>query len=171
MTIETLKIFIRFLIVILLQVLLLNHINFSGFINPMLYTLALLMVPFEVSIVTGMIIGFVAGISIDYFMNSAGMHASACVLMMYLRPRLLKAFGPRDGYEPEAQPSIKTMGNIEFLYYSFFMVVLHHAMLFFVEAFSMHLFFFTLWRVILSTLFTVLLVNIAQYLMYQRKER
>ncbi|MEQ1733771.1 MAG: rod shape-determining protein MreD [Bacteroidia bacterium] len=171
MTIETLKILLRFILLMLIQVLLLNHINFSGFINPMLYTLALLMVPFEVSIVSGMIIGFITGISLDYFMNSAGMHASACVLMMYVRPRLLKAFGPRDGYEPEAQPSIKTMGNMEFLYFSFFMVIIHHSALFFIEAFSMQHFFFTVGRIILSTIFTVLLVNITQYIMYQTKTR
>jgi rod shape-determining protein MreD len=171
MTIETLKIFLRFLLLILLQVLLLNHINFSGFINPMLYTLALIMVPFEVSIVLGMIIGFVTGIAVDYFMNTAGMHASACVLVMYIRPRLLKIFGPRDGYEPEAQPSIKTMGNIEFLYFSFVMVLAHHIALFMLEAFTFSHLFFTIGRVIMSTFVTVILVNVAQYLMYQRKAR
>lgn len=171
MSIESIKIFLRFVLLVLIQVLLLNHIEFSGFINPMLYVMFLLMLPFEMGIVAGLLAGFITGITIDYFSNTMGVHAATCVFIMYIRPRFIKIFAPRDGFEPEAQPNINTMGNVLFLYYTILLVLIHHFILFYIEVFRWDEFFYTLLRVLLTTVFTVLVIMIAQYLMYQRREK
>lgn len=62
-----------------------------------------------------MIIAFVTGISVDFFMNTFGLHASAAVITAYFRPELFKLFSPRDGYESYRQPSAVDLGYKWFL--------------------------------------------------------
>jgi rod shape-determining protein MreD len=125
-----------------LQVLLLNKIHLrwwttpNGFpiFVPYLYPLFLLLLPFELSVVAMLILGFVLGLTIDMFMNTTGMHAAACVLMAYLRTNALSALLPKHLSEYAHQsPSVKTMGWVPFLTYCAFLLVIHHALYFTLE--------------------------------------
>lgn len=159
----------RFVVLVLIQVLILNNIEFSGFVNPQLYVMFLLMLPFETAEWMLMLLGFFTGLSIDYFNDTMGMHAAACTFMMFVRPRVLKIFSPRDGYEPGAQPTIEALGPVWYFYYSAILVVLHHLVLFYIEVFRFSEFFFTFFKVIVSSVFTILVIFIAQYLVYSKK--
>ena len=94
------------------------------------------------------------------FQNTPGMHASACLFMMYLRPYWLKMISPRDGYDIETEPSIKKLGFAWYIAYASLLVFV----LFFIEVFRFSEFFDTLTRIALSSLLTLLLIIIAQYL-------
>ena len=61
------KIVIRFVALILLQVLVLNNVAFSGSINPYLYILFLLMLPFDSPKWLSLVSAFFLGLSIDIF--------------------------------------------------------------------------------------------------------
>ena len=67
-------------------------------------------------------------------------------------------------------PSLKNQGLKWFAYYSVILVLVHHFSLFYLEIFRFKEFFQTLIRVLLSSLFTLLLVFIAEYLFYPTKE-
>ena len=105
------------------------------------------------------------------FYDTAGMHAAACVLMAYARPAILKLFSPRDGYEFGTQPTIQYLGIPWFLSYAGILIVLHHFILFYLEIFRLQEFFSTFLRVIVSSIFTLLLVVISQYLFQRKKEQ
>lgn len=136
---------LRFCIIILLQVLILNKItlrwgmdpsHFPIFI-PYVYLLFLLLLPFETPVWALLVIGFVLGLTVDTFMNTAGMHACATVLIAYLRTNVLSALLPRNLSEYSGQqPSIRSMGWMPFLVYSGFLIVLHHLVFFSVELWS-----------------------------------
>jgi hypothetical protein len=84
---DFLKHFFRFAIFILIQVYVLNKIpHLHRFIIPYLYYLPLLWLPFSVSRMWLLIIGFVTGLTLDFFMMTPGLHAAACVLVAYVRP-------------------------------------------------------------------------------------
>jgi len=163
------KIAIRFLALILLQVLVLNNVAFSGSINPYLYILFILMLPFDTPKWLILVLSFFLGLSIDVFTSTIGMHAAASLFMAYARNYLLKLFAPRDGYDPILSPTIQDMGLVWFLSYSSILTFLHHAFLFTIELFRFTEFFSTLGRALLSSLFTIVLILISQLLIYRKK--
>lgn len=171
MIIEILKIIFRFIVLIAVQVLVLNHVEISGYINPFLYVLFIIMLPVRIPRLLLLIIAFATGLCVDLFTNTAGMHAAACVIMAFLRPGWLKIIAPRDGYDVEAVPSVKRFGFQWFIIYSSVMVLVHHVALFYIEVFRFSEFFTTLIRALLSTAVTLLLIIITQYLFTKSEER
>lgn len=161
---------LRFFVLILVQVLVVKNIELGRFINPFVYVLFIIVLPFETPKWLLLVAAFVLGISIDMFYDTSGMHAAACVLMAYIRPGVLKLFSPRDGYEFGTQPSIQYLGIPWFLSYAGILVVAHHLVLFYIEIFRFNEFFSTFFRVIVSSIFTLLLVVISQYLFQRKKE-
>jgi magnesium-transporting ATPase (P-type) len=111
-----------------------------------------------------MLIGFLMGFCVDIFYDSLGLHAFACVFVMYVRNYYLTGITPQGGYDNSATPSIATNGIQWFLVYTFPLVFLHHAVLFFAEAGGFGMFWFTLWKIITSALFTTLVTVIVQFL-------
>ena len=158
----------RFFFLVLLQVLILNNIQFSKFINPYFYVLFILLMPFESPPWLVIIVSFMLGLSVDMFSHTIGMHTSACVLLAFLRPYVLKIFAPRDGYEPGTFPRIYYYGFEWFLKYALVLVFAHHLMLFYTEVFRFSAFFSTLLRSFISTIFSVFLILISQYIVFRK---
>jgi rod shape-determining protein MreD len=159
---------IIFVILILFQVLLFNNIQFSGYINPYVYIMLILLLPVEISTWLLLIISFFTGLTIDFFTGTPGMHTSATVLSGFIRPYVLRFISPRDGYEPGATPSMQIYGFRWFFFYTVIIVLVHHFALFYLEVFRFADFFRTLLRVLLSSFFSVTFVLLAEY---YRKDR
>ncbi len=159
---------IRFLALLLVQVLILNNIEIGGYINPYVYILFIILLPFETPAWLTLILAFILGLSVDIFSETLGMHTSATVFMAFLRPYILSYFAPRDGYESGSYPRVFYYGLPWFIKYTLIMVLAHHLFLFYVEMFKFQDFFSTLLRVILSTLFSTALIVISQYFVFRR---
>ncbi len=159
---------IRFLVLLLLQVLVLDNILISAYINPYFYVLFIILMPFETPRWLMLITAFMLGLSVDLFTNTLGMHAAATVFMAFLRPWVQSIFSPRDGYEPDTFPRIFYYGFNWFLKYSLVMVFLHHIALFYIEVFHFQDFLSTFLRVILSTLLTTSTVILSQYFIFRK---
>lgn len=152
-----------FVILILLQVLFFNNIQFSGYVNPYVYLMFILLLPVEMPSWILLIIAFFTGLTVDFFSGTAGMHAGASVLAGFVRPYVLRVISPRDGYEPGATPSMFIYGFRWFLIYTVLIVAAHHFILFFLEVFRLTDFFRTMLRIILSSTFTVTFILLAEY--------
>jgi len=87
---------IRFLLLVLFQVLVLNNIEFLGFINPYLYILFILSLPVQTPRWFALLLAFVLGLTIDTFSNTMGMHAFASVLICFLRNGIINDAGYAD---------------------------------------------------------------------------
>jgi rod shape-determining protein MreD len=171
MIIDIFSAIIRFAVLIALQVLVLNNIQLGGFINPFLYVMFILMLPVRLPKSLLLIISMLTGLAVDVFSNTMGMHAAACLIMGFVRPTWLKIMAPRDGYETDSVPSVRRYGFQWFIVYASIMVFIHHLFLFYIEVFRLSEFFSTFLRVILSTLVTLLLVVISQYLFTKPEDR
>ncbi len=167
---EIIRNFIRYAILVGIQVLIIKNIELGRFINPFIYVLFIIILPFETPKWLLLLCAFTIGISIDMFYDTAGMHAAACVFIAYIRPGVLKLFSPRDGYEFGTQPTIRYLGVPWFLSYSTILILFHHLILFYIEVFRFSEFLSTFFRVIISTVFTLILVVISQYLFHSKKE-
>jgi rod shape-determining protein MreD len=152
-----------FILLILLQVLLFNNIEFSGYVNPYVYIMFILLLPVEMPSWLLLILSFFTGFVIDIFCGSSGMHTSATVLAGFIRPYVLRLISPRDGYEPGTDPSMMIYGFRWFLLYTMIIVLIHHFALFYLEVFRFADFFRTFLRVILSSLFSISFILLLEY--------
>lgn len=157
-----------FILLILLQVLLFNNINFSGYVNPFVYLLFILVLPVEIPNWFLLILSFLTGLIIDIFSGTPGMHASATVLAGFSRPYVLMLISPRDGYEPGSNPSLFHYGISWFVIYVSIIVFIHHFTLFYLEVFRFTDFFRTLLRVLLSSIFSVTFILLLEYIRKRR---
>ena len=151
-----------FILLILLQLLLFNNIQFSGYINPYVYIMIILILPSAIPSWLLLPISFFTGLIIDLFMGSPGMHTSATVMAGFCRPYVLNLISPRDGYESGSDLSMSAYGFRWYLTYAVIIVVIHHTVLFYLEVFSFSGFFRTLLRVILSSVFTLAFILLVE---------
>ncbi|MGB2128808.1 MAG: rod shape-determining protein MreD [Flavicella sp.] len=86
---EILNIYIRFIVLILIQVLIANHINLFGYLNPMLYIVFIFLYPTKLNRGNFLFVVFLMGLMIDLFSNSGGINAAASLLIAYLRLPIL----------------------------------------------------------------------------------
>jgi len=160
----------RFFLLILIQVLILNNINLGGFINPYFYIYFILLLPFEISGWLLLLLSFLLGAGIDAFTNTLGLNISACLAMGFARPYIIRSISTGTDSLLGDSPSLKNQGLKWFLYYSISLVLIHHFVLFYLEAFRFTEFFMTFFRMILSSIFTLLLVMISEYLFNPREK-
>jgi rod shape-determining protein MreD len=159
---------VRFLVVILFQVLVMDNVMISGYMVPYVYLLFILLMPFETPRWVQLLSGFMLGMGIDIFEHTPGMHTAATVLIAFIRPYLLDLLAPRDGYEPETFPRIHYYGFLWFLKYTLIIVVIHHFALFYLEVFQLKDFLSTLLRVILSTILSASTIVLSQYFVFRK---
>jgi rod shape-determining protein MreD len=152
----------RFIFLILFQVLVFNEVTLlSGWAQPYIYIYFILVLPFNIPKRLMLPIGFLTGLTMDFFTHTPGIHASAVLTMAFARPYVLKAIRPREGYE-SIVPSIKNMGSTKFFTYAVILIFIHHLWLFSLLYFSSHLWFYIIGHVVVSTLFTLVLTYLLQ---------
>ena len=159
---------IRFIVLVLIQVLVCNNINFYGNINPYPYILFIALFPVKSNRTIIILSSFLLGLITDMFLDSGGIHAAACVFIAYVRPVILKfSFGTI--YEHQ---TIK-FGSVDFgskLTYITLLVILHHIILFSLEIFSISKIILVLQKTLFSSIFTILLSMIIT-IIFSRKSK
>jgi rod shape-determining protein MreD len=158
---------VAFIVIVLIQVAIMNNLQFSGFVNPYFYILFILLLPVNIPNYLLLLSGFLLGITIDIFSNTPGIHASATVFVAFLRPFLFNSYN-FDDKEKVMIPTLKNIGIKSFIKYAALMIIIHHFFLFFIEVFSFSGFLYTLLRCILSSIFTFVVVLISQFLIFRK---
>jgi hypothetical protein len=153
-----------FLILIVLQVLIFNNIQFSGYVNPYIYVMFILILPVAIPSWILLVLAFLTGLVIDLFSGTIGVHAFATVMAGYARPWVLSLNITAEASEPETSPSSYRNGLRWFLIYVVTVVMIHHLALFFIEIFSFRNFFLTLLRVLLSTAATTFFIVLFDFI-------
>jgi len=160
---------ISFLLILLVQVTLLRNFVLFNVAFCFLYVSAILLLPVDTNRLILLSLGFLAGFAIDIFYDSLGMHAAACVFIMYIRNYYLTLITPQGGYDNNVRPALAGNGLQWFLVYITPLVFIHQVMLFFLEAGGFDLFWFTLWKAFASTLLTTLVIVLVQLLFPDRR--
>lgn len=155
------QIIIRFIVLALIQIFVLDNIQFLGYINPMIYVLFILSLPVRFPKWLSLLLAFLMGLIIDIFSNTLGMHTFATVFLAFVRipvTNLIVRFD--EGVNPV--PSFKTFGVNNYVKYVVICVLLHHFTLFFIESFSLAGFLFTLIKILASSAVTILFILLIQ---------
>lgn len=157
---------IIFVSLVLIQVLILNQIQFSGFVNPFIYILFVMLLPLTIPNYLLLPLAFLLGLTIDVFSNSLGIHAAATTFIAFLRPVFVGAISNRDK-ENNNYPGLKQNGIQRFIFYAAVMVFFHHLILFFLEIFSFSGFFYTIFKIIVSSVFSIFVIVLSQYIIFR----
>jgi hypothetical protein len=159
---------LRFIVLLMLQVLLLNNINFLGYINPYLYVLFILLYPFNGNQTLFIFLSFLLGWGVDIFEDSGGINAAACVVAAYIRPAILRfSFGVSYDYQTIKFSSTQPGSRIS---YVLIIVLVHHFVLFLLEFFNFAHLLLLLKKTVFSAAFTVILVFLTLAL-FSKKSR
>ncbi|HCT30864.1 MAG TPA: rod shape-determining protein MreD [Bacteroidales bacterium] len=151
-----------FIILLVLQVLVLNNIKLSGYINPYIYILFIMLLPFETPRWALLVLGFSTGLTIDAFMGTLGMHSTATLFIAFMRPFILSNISIKDTADRKGNPILSMKDIGWFVKYTMLIVFMHHFVLFYIESFTFTHFFSTLFRVVLSSLVTSFFIIIGQ---------
>lgn len=165
---SSLKHSLRFVGLLLLQVLVLDNLLLFGFVNPYLYVLFVILLPLNIGKIQSMSLAFLLGLCVDIFSDTGGIHAAACLVAAYLRPLVLRfSFGINYDYQTL---KFYQEGFKERLTYVALMVFVHHLVLFSMEAFQLKLWKFVLTNTLYSFIFTTVLVMLIIALIGKEKK-
>jgi len=149
---------LAFVILILLQILIFNNIQFSGYVNPYVYVMFIIILPIAMPSWVLLLISFLVGFIVDAFSGTMGVHTFACVMAGFARPWLLSLNVTHEGGDPWGSISIKNYGFRWFSVITVMIVLIHHLSLFYIEIFSFTGFFRTFLRVLVSTAFSTFFI-------------
>jgi len=157
--------FLSFFIYLLAQVVLMKNLVLFNTAFCFIYIAFILFLPIETNILFLMVIGFVLGFLVDIFYDSLGVHASALVLVAFVRNFWLSRITPQGGYDAGEGPTLAANGLQWVLIYILPLIFIHHFALFFIEAGGFGLIGYTLSKVFFSTIFTLLILLLLQYML------
>ena len=165
---EILKNSLLFIGLIFIQVIILNNINFLGYINPFLYILFIIVFPLRRDRGLLLIVSFFLGLSIDFFLDSGGVNAAATICIAYLRLPLIKALTRKTEidfpvFKVTRLPFLKLLSFISII------TLTHHLVLFSLEYFKFTEILTILSRTILSSIFTIILIIFSLLLLNKNK--
>lgn len=162
---------IRFILLILLQVLFLKNTGYYNLATPYLYILFIILLPFEIPNFLLFLLAFLTGLTVDLFYDTLGLNAAACSLLALVRILFISVTVQKDGFDNEPEPRLGLMGFRWFFFYAVILTFFHHLVLFTFEVFRFSEVPYILLRTLLSSLFTVFLILLAEFIFFRRKVR
>lgn len=157
MSIDQVKRIFWFVILLLAQGLVLNHIHLFDCATPLLYIIMVLHFRRNQPRWSALLWSFALGLGIDIFANTPGVAAASMTLVGLVQPYFFELFVPRDSAE-DFSPSIRSIGMTSYSWYAFLMVLLYCLVFFTLETFNFFNWLQWLECISASTLLTFVLV-------------
>ena len=154
---DVIKNTILFIGLILIQVIVLNNVLFRGYINPLLYILFVIVYPLKRDRGLFLLLSFLLGLCIDFFVDSGGTNAAATLFIAYIRLPLLKGLLRK----PEIDFPVFNINKLPFLRLLSFIAIIafiHHFILFSLEYFKFNAIITIFSRTFLTSIFTIILL-------------
>jgi hypothetical protein len=157
-------------LLILAQVLVFNSMYLWGYVTLYPYLLFLLLLRFDINKTNLLLIGFFTGLTVDFFQNTLGMQAATATLLVFARPAVLRFYFKTLEFAPREELGISKLGFSGFLKYTFTLVLFHHFLLFFLEAFTVSGFLETIQKVLVNAVVTTVVIMIIEMLFSKKKK-
>lgn len=135
MNLDLLKNILSFVVLLLVQVLVLNHIHLFGCATPLLYIYMVLLFHRDYPRWSKLVLSFVMGLLIDVFSNTPGVATASMTFMGLIQPYLLGFFLQRDSPD-DLKPTMKSLGFTKFVLYTLISVVFYCILFFTLETFN-----------------------------------
>lgn len=155
--VQTLHRIVWFVVLVLVQVEILNHVHIMGYATPIVFIYYILALNSEISRKSLLLQAFFLGLCVDIFSNTPGMHAAASTFLAFLRRPLLQAQMLRETTD-DYEPSVRSMGLGPFLRYVTSAVLAFVVAVRVIDAFNFFHSIELLLRIVTDTLVTVVCI-------------
>lgn len=163
----------RFFFIISFQIFVLNNIDFGPLnylLSPVVYIAFIITFPNSYSKYVLLIIAFLLGLTVDIFLNTYGIHASACLLIAYTRPFMMRQLEAQNTFDESFDLTIHSIEKTSYIKYLTTLTFIFFLWLFILEEFSFSYIFIIIIKTILSTIFSVLLILLGQFLLFKKQK-
>lgn len=158
MTKEILKYLLLFVVLVIAQVVVFNHLCLFNVAIPLVFIYFIIKLPVNLSINWAMTVSFLMGLIIDIFSNTQGINALSCTILATIRLPLLRLYFPREEDMTNPEPSLRTLGPAVYMKYLITVVAAYCILFFLVEAFTFYNWGLMLLRIITSSLLTFIIL-------------
>lgn len=142
-----------FIVLVVLQVMLFNHLQLAFVINTFPYIFVVICCPNSMDNIARTAVGFLLGLIIDMLCGTWGIHTVATTTAAFIQPGLLRLIALPEQLDRRV-PSLLNM-KWKFVEYVLFMVIIHHFLLFSLEAFDISLWYWVLLKTVISSIVTI----------------
>lgn len=156
-----------FVILVLLQALLMDHIVLFGSAVCFIFIYFLIKLPINLSANLVLTLGFLLGLSVDVLSDTPGLNALCCTILASLKRPVFFAYEQHDDQKRNVAPAIETMGFFNFCKYIFSIAAIYCLLVFFVEFMEFSDMVDILIKAAASTLFTFLVMLAIDSLIYK----
>lgn len=160
----------RFVLLMALQLLVLNHVYLGGYVMPMLYVLFILMLPTDMKRIPMLLTAFGTGLIVDVMNNILGFHALACTVVAMLRIWFADRILTRGEPVVIVRPSIHSVTPQYYVAYLLLMLASFYLVFYTTEIFSFRGMWGVLAATVCSTLVTALMAVLYQVIFPKKEE-
>lgn len=125
-----------FIVMVLVQVLICNHILLFGVAAPLVFVYFIIRLPMGLSTNWLLTLSFILGLTVDIFSDTPGVDSLACTLLAIARRPVFYAYVPRDDRTKDIAPSLSTLGPGTYAKYLVTMVSIFCLLAFSIEYFN-----------------------------------
>lgn len=170
MTKTVIQFIVLFVAIILLQ-LVCNKIVLWGIAMPVVFIYLILRLPVNLHDGWVLTIAFFTGLLLDIFNNTPGMNSLASTIMAATRRPVFNLFVSRENDMNIPIPSVDSMGVGDYFKYMATLVTLYCALIFMIQAFSLHNIGLTLARIAGSSVLSIIIIFGLDSLVSTRREK
>lgn len=124
---------ILFVVLVLVQALILNHIVLFNCAICFIFIYFLIRLPNSVKTNALMSLAFLLGLSVDMLSDTPGLNALACTVLAVMKRPVFFAYEQHDDQKRNISPSIATMGILNYVKFLITMSAIYCLITFFVE--------------------------------------
>lgn len=159
---------LRFVALLLVQVLILDNINLFGYVEPMIYIWFILLLPLGTPKWLVLLLSFLVGFCVDIFSGQVGFHTAVATFTGFARPLFLGSMASNQQTTDFDIPSSATMGLVPFLVYASVLTFVHVFLLIAIETFRWSEVLPMLLRIALSAAASILLIVLCDLIFFSR---
>lgn len=170
MTKTVIQFIVLFLALVVLQ-LVCNKIVLFNIAMPVVFIYLILRLPVNLHSGWVLTIAFFSGLLMDIFTNTPGMNSLACTMMAAVRRPVFNLFVSRENDMNIPIPSVDSMGIGDYFKYMATLVTIYCALIFLIQAFSLHNILLTLARIAGSSILSIIIIFGLDSLVSTRREK
>ena len=170
MTKTVIQFIVLFLALVVLQ-LVCNKIVLFNIAMPVVFIYFILRLPVNLHSGWVLTVAFFSGLLMDIFTNTPGMNSLACTMMAAVRRPLFNLFVSRENDMNIPIPSVDSMGIGDYFKYMATLVTIYCALIFLIQAFSLHNIVLTLARIAGSSILSIIIIFGLDSLVSTRREK
>lgn len=147
-----------FVVLVLVQALLMNHIVLFNFAMCFIFIYFLIKLPVGISTNWLLTFGFLMGLCVDFLSDTQGLNALSCTLLASLKRPVFYAYMQHDDHTRNIEPGVNTMGWLNYGKYMLTMSGIYSFIVVTVEYMAFADILEILLKASASTIFTFLII-------------